>query len=83
MEKRTGRPPKGHIFYEGGRWKVRVTCTNGERGTLALDPTFPPHDANARGAKDDPSAHFAQLDHSVRINSIAWFVPSRSERSDA
>ena len=52
-----GRPATGTVFYEGGRWKVRVSTRDGKRPVLELDPRFGPDD---RAKAEEQGAEFAQ-----------------------
>ena len=85
----TGRPPTGYVYNEGGRWKVRLSTPDGQRPSLDLDPSFPPHDPAALGASDDVKrcacggcvkARTQGAAFALQAKVTGWTPPKKGER---
>lgn len=61
-----GRPAKGSVFFEGGRWKVRVTTNRGKR------PIIPVCDIGALAEDDTERAEKAGADIAREVRETGW-----------
>lgn len=64
--KRTGRPAVGSVFFEGGRWKVRVTTNAGRR------PVLPVCDVGALAEDDTQRAEKAGAEIAREVRETGW-----------